>query len=116
MSLKALFAASVLLVPALALATPLQQIDDNEDGTISRQEFDQHNFFQMMDTDRDGYVSRVEAGSGWVRMMIADRDKDGSLDSSEFHDGAWSAADRNGDDTVDADEWKAVTDEGWLGA
>ncbi len=119
MKSRRLLALPALLFAGYSLAqTPL---DTDNDGLISRYEFEQQaaERFTRLDSDGDGYLSRDELRDGRPRMRgrraaafaEADVDRDGALSLSEIQTvrpgitpEQFAELDQNGDGLITADE------------
>ena len=92
-----------------------QGIDLNNDGVITRAEWEQS--FRMWDTDRDGVLSADELRAGWrdARMQeggefqALDRNNDGRLTRNEWRGsrGSFQQVDRDNDGIISPQEFAA---------
>ena len=116
MSLKLILSASLLavgavafvaLLPAFAASPDMKMLDPDSDGTVSMTEATDAANKKMMtaDADHDGTLDSKEAG---MDVTGVDDDKDGTLDKSRVrragHQAAFKAADTDSDGTLDAKE------------
>ncbi len=132
-----LLGATLLGASTLALAAPpfahgerpdigarLAEVDSNDDGMISREEFvaARADHFAMLDRDGDGYFSTLdipeqvrgrERAEHHLEKMLAEFDQDGDrlISAAEFASGPtprFDRADANGDGQIDATEVHAL--------
>ena len=101
-------AAACWSIPAQAQTiggVQLSVIDANDDGAVSRQEFDLYGAraFQALDTNGNGLLSPAEM-EGKFDVGAVDADGDGSVTRQEFGrqlSADFAAADRDGNDLID---------------
>lgn len=110
-------ALSLVSVSALAANTKLSDIDKDNNGSISKTEFESHigdRFFGKMDRNSDGMIDESEfSGSRFgSKLSELDRDGDGRLIKAELFDGLFEKFDTNHDMVLDKDEWKKVQSAG----
>ncbi len=74
-----------LIAVAVVALLPLAAIAGDKDKTMTQGNDQAKEQFNMLDTDRDGRISRTEASSDTKIMFSkADKNADGYLDSGEY--------------------------------
>ena len=103
---------------AVAAATQFHALDVNQDGVVSKYEYDGEFAFELMDSNHDKRVSAGElqallgppvprGPTVAERIVVADLDADGQLDENELRRAAemrFEVLDRNGDGNLDQAE------------
>lgn len=110
-------ALSLVSVSALAANTKLSDIDKDNNGSISKTEFESHigdRFFGKMDRNSDGMIDESEfSGTRFgSKLSELDRDGDSRLTKAELYNGLFEKFDTNRDMVLDKDEWKKVQSAG----
>ena len=107
--------------PADASSSRFKALDANNDGVVSRYEYDGDTAFAAMDANGDKRLSADELQAFLVdapkgapfaaeRIVVADLDADGALDQNEVYGAAemrFESLDRNGDGNLDQAEFAA---------
>lgn len=84
----------------------LRQLDANDDGQITRDEFDKGDLFSLLDKNSDGVLSPEDHPGGPFRrgpehlLRLADEDRDGTVNAAEWS-AFLAAVDLNGKGVVD---------------
>ena len=109
--------------PAYAqTATDFSFRDDNNDGVVTRNEFDRKlgdaGMFEHWDTDKSGLIDEREFNEigfdeGFADFDLWDGDDDRYLDSSEVYDGIYDGFDDNENGHWDGGEWDDAGDAGF---
>lgn len=110
-------ALSLVSVSALAANTKLSDIDKDNNGSISKTEFESHigdRFFSKMDRNSDGMIDESEFSGTRFGSTLSELDRDGDnrLTKAELYNGLFEKFDTNRDMLLDKDEWKKVQSAG----
>lgn len=101
----------------LAANSQLGEVDQDNNGSISKTEFERHvgdRFFGKMDRNSDGMIDESEfSGTRFgSKLSELDRDGDSRLTKAELYNGLFEKFDTNRDMVLDKDEWKKVQSAG----
>lgn len=120
---------AAVVPPAENPLASFERLAGSGNGRISSAVYAQaaQHLFEMMDTENDGNLSADELAAG-ARLLaqidgltpdrlmtIADNDKDGKINLSEwmaYHNARFSRIDSNGDGMIDRAEWDAAVTPG----
>ncbi|MCS4307533.1 Ca2+-binding EF-hand superfamily protein [Rheinheimera pacifica] len=106
-------ALSLVSASALAADSKFNEIDQDNNGSISKTEFERHigdRFFGKMDRNSDGMIDESEFSGTRFGSKLADFDRDGDsrLTQAELYNGLFEKFDTNRDMVLDKEEWKKV--------
>lgn len=113
-------AASLVSSSAYAMDSKFSDMDSNDDGKVTKDEFhgtvSDAGIYPAVDLDGDGYLTTTEyAETGFDDGLYDDWDvnNDDQLDENEYYDGTFSYYDENEDGHWNNGEWDDAGENGF---